>query len=1139
MPPERSLFAFTTRRPVAITMVVVAVCVFGLVGLFRLPVNLLPDISYPTVTVRTEYLGASPRDVEERLSEKVQELVAVVPGARRVYSISRAGVSDVVLEFAWGTQMTFAVADVRERLDRFFPPPGAGKPLVLRYDPSLDPVMTLGLVATTDAVDTVALRRYADLELEEQLAQVPGVAAVRLRGGDEEEIRIAIDEQALTARNLDVALVAQRLRAENMNAAAGAIEESRTEFLVRALNEYRSLEEIRDTVLVEREGAVIRLGEVARVTRVPADPEVIARLGGRPAVLVDLYKEADANIVELCRNVRQRTLGTERQQQGVAQGLHTAPLSEKAEADPLVRQAELRARRLLTEYLAFDLRKQGMDVQLLQDQSQFIQSAIDEVLANAVQGGALSILVIFFFLRSLVTTAILAASIPISLVATFAPMFMTGVDINIMSLGGLALGVGMLVDNSIVVLESIAKARESGMAPAQAAVAGTSRVAGAVVASTLTTVAVFFPIVFVEGLAGQLFRDQSLTVVFSLLMSLLAAMFLVPMLASRSLSHEPVASTMLAAGPRWIVEGMPRGGSAVARAAGWLGWLVGLPFRMVGFAIVWLRIGAWWTVLRAGWLAGKALGLVLTPLAKGWNAAFGTVERAYPPLLRAALARPGTVLLVTAVLVGASVHGARNLGQTVLPEVHQGEFWVEAFLPRSATVQATDEVLRRLEQHIAALPEVASTFVASGVDPEELNDSEEGKHSGRVLVRLRPAQQRSVQEEAVRDAIGRLVAEAPEVLSHRFAITSVLQFQGGLVVEVLGHDLVALRRACEQVNAALAAIPSLRDVRSTLQRGNPELTVRLDRDQLASLDLDAQAVANVLRAKVLGDVPTLFNERERKIDMRVRIDRAELDSETRLRQLNVNPQGYPEIPLGSVATIERVEGPSEIRRLGNVRGAEVQADVFGFDVGRTELMVEAAVADLALPRGIEARIGGQKEELEASQRSLVLALGLALFLVYVVMASQFESLLQPLIVLVTVPLAMVGVVGALLATGTDVSVIVLLGAIVLAGIVVNNAIVLIDQVNQLHREGMPLQEAIVQGARDRLRPVLMTTLTTLLGLLPQTGWLLGVPWIGGSSDGLELRAPMAVTVIGGLSSSTLLTLVLVPVICRLAMRSRQ
>ncbi|MEY4673807.1 MAG: hypothetical protein RL148_1591, partial [Planctomycetota bacterium] len=696
MQTERSFFDFTTRRPVAITMVVVAVCVFGLVGLFRLPVNLLPDISYPTVTVRTEYAGASPRDVEERLSEKVQELVAVVPGARRVYSISRAGVSDVVLEFAWGTQMTFAVADVRERLDRFFPPPGAGKPLVLRYDPSLDPVMTLGLVADATEVDTVALRRYADLELEEQLAQVPGVAAVRLRGGDEEEIRIALDEQALTARNLSVDTVAARLRAENMNAAAGAIEESRTEFLVRALNEYRTLEEIRDTVLVEREGAVIRLGEVAKVTRVPADPEVVARIGGRPTVLVDLYKEAGANVVELCRNVRERTLGTRSQQEAVAKGLHLAPLSEKAETDALVRQSELRQRRVMTEYLAFDLRKQGMDLQLLQDQSQFVQGAIDEVLSNAVQGGALSILVIFLFLRSFATTAILAASIPISLVATFAPMFMTGIDINIMSLGGLALGVGMLVDNSIVVLESIAKAREAGMPSARAAVAGTSRVAGAVVASTLTTVAVFFPIVFVEGLAGQLFRDQSLTVVFSLLMSLLAAMFLVPMLASRSMARETTDSPMLASGWHWVVAGRPTEGAPAVRLVGYVGWAVGLPFRALGFLLVWLRIGLWWSLLRAFGIVGRLASLALAPVAWVWNASFSALERVYPVLLRGALARPGTVLLVAAGLVGASVHGARSLGQTVMPEVHQGEFWVEAFLPRSATVTATDEVLRRL-----------------------------------------------------------------------------------------------------------------------------------------------------------------------------------------------------------------------------------------------------------------------------------------------------------------------------------------------------------------------------------------------------------------------------------------------------------
>ncbi|MBK8097875.1 MAG: efflux RND transporter permease subunit [Planctomycetes bacterium] len=1115
---ERSLFHFCISRPVAITMVTVAICVFGLVGLSGMAVNLLPDVAYPTITVRTEFAGASPRDVEERVSERVQELVAVVPGIRRAWSVSRPGISDVVLEFGWGTTMTFAAADVRERLDRFFPPPGAEKPIVLRYDPSQDPVLTLSLspkaaMQAGETIDLVALRRYADLELEERLAQIEGVAAVKLRGGDVEEIHVALDEQAMAAHGIDIATVTSRLANENMNAASGAIEEGRTEFLVRALNEYQSLAEIENTILVSRGNARIRLREVAKVTRRPADPQVIARVGGEPCVLVDVFKQADANIVEVCRQVRERVLGTARQRAQVAAGEHEQPLPLAVEQDRLKRQAALRERAAMTAFLGFEMRQRGIGVELLTDQSKFVQAAIDEVGDNAWQGGLLAVLVLYLFLRSGFTTMVLAVSIPASLIATFAPLFLGGIDLNIMSLGGLALGVGMLLDNSIVVLESITRLREGGADRTTAVVEGTRRIASAVFASTLTQVAVFFPIVFVEGLAGQLFRDLALTVVYAQLISIPVALFVVPMLAARGANMREAGQPP----PPDVVAPT----HAAARA-------------MTGATTAGLRVAV--LALRG---TAAALRLLLAPVASLFLRGYSVVERLYAPLLRATLARPLAAIAIVGLALGVSAWRLRDLGQEILPEVHQGEFYLEAYLARSATVLATDDVLRGLEQKIRALPDVERTFLASGVDPNELNDSEEGKHSARVQIVLRHDRDRPAQEQRVRAAVSAAVAEEPAILTHRFTTASVLRFSADLVVEVIGHDLVALRRACDSVATALQGLPGLGFVRSTLQRGNPELTIRLDRDQLAVHGLDAEATARMVRTKVLGDVPTLFAERERKIDIRVRVDRDQLASEERLRSLNVNPAGYPEIPLAAVGSIERREGPSEIRRLGNVRGAEVHAEVRGFDLGRTQLLVEAALTDVKLPDGVIARLGAQKEELERSNQSLLLALAMAVFLVYIVMAAQFESIVQPLIILVSVPLALIGVVLALDLLAIDVSVVVFLGCIVLAGIVVNNAIILIDQINQLRSEGVPLHDAVLNGAQSRLRPVMMTMLTTLIGLLPQTGWLQGLPLIGGQSDGIELRSPMAITVIGGLVSSTLLTLLLVPLAYRLVVRERR
>jgi HAE1 family hydrophobic/amphiphilic exporter-1 len=1111
---ERSLFDCTATRPVAISMAIIAAMVFGTVGLWKLPVDLLPDVSYPTLTVRTEYPGATPQDVEERVSDRVQEAVAVVPGVRRTISISRPGISDVLLQFHWGKRMEFAASDVRERLDRVFLPREARAPLVLRYDPSLDPVLTLGLSGDKSLVE---LRRIAEELIELELGEIPGVAAVKLRGGDEEEIRIAIDEQALAAHGLDVQLVAQRLQIENLNAESGKLEEGKTEYLVRALNEFQSLRDIEETILERRGGFSIRVKDVARVRRVPQDKQVVSRVDGRPCVLIDVYREAGKNIVDLCARVRTRTFGTPAQQRYVEAGRHLrqpAAATDDAGDPPgqdrqkAERDAQFRAaaeRRQMTDFLQFEARQAGAGLDLLQDQSTFIQASIADVKSDAVVGGLLAIFVLFLFLRRFATTLILAALIPVSLLITFAPMYIAGVSLNVMSLGGLALGVGNLTDNAIVILESITRLREGGMPRVRAAVLGTARVAGAVTASTLTTVAVFLPIVFVEGVSGQLFRDQALAVVFSQVISLVVALFGVPMLIAAG------------GGRRGVLAPAPpasRAGRAVQALASW-------PLR---------------AVLALAVAAGAVLQALLRPAVAVFDFVWRRVERGYPGLLAGALRQRLVTLGAVGALVAFTASRVDDLGNEAMPDVHQGEFYVDAFLPRDSAVERTDAVLAPLERKIAALPGVRKTFVAVGVERDELNDSDQGEHSARILVRLEPDPDRARQEQRLREQIRALLDAEPQVLTYRFARPSLLSFGSALSVEVLGFELTALRQAALAVENALRAVPGLRDVRSTLQRGNTEVSVSFDRERTMALNLDTAALTRILQTKVQGDVPTRFSERDRKIDIRVRIDPSELDSYHRLLQLNVNPAGQPPIPLESVASLQRVEGPSEIRRIGSLRGAEVQATHAGLDRGRTERLVEEALAGTLLPRGVEVRIGGDREETERSEASLRLALLLALFLVYVVLSSQFESLLQPLIIMVSVPLALVGVVPVLELLAIPISVIVLLGAIVLAGIVVNNAIILIDQINQLRAQGLAKRAAILEGARSRLRPVVMTMLSTVLGLLPLTGWLSRLPLVGGDAEGLELRAPLAITVLTGLLISTLLTLVVVPVLYSLTDR---
>ncbi len=1099
---RKGLLALAIRRPIGVTMILLALLVFGLVGYKDLPITLLPDLSYPTVTIRTGMEGAGPEDIEERISEPIREAVSVLGSVVRTTSMSRAGRSDVLVEFAWGTPMVHAVADIREKLDRVFLPEEADEPLVLRYDPSLDPIMVLGL---SGEMGLRELRMLAEDEIERELAEIDGVAAVKIKGGEEREILIAVDPDLLAGIGLDIATVASRLRAENMNASAGVLEEGETEYLVRALNEFRSLEEIRNLIVDRRGGRPIRLSEIARVSSGSKDVEVITRIDGKPAVLIEVFKEAEANLVGLAARLRARSFGTEEQLAFVARLRSGAEARSPEDGKGGKRRGGRRAflKKRMTDFIAYRLPK-GVGMTLLSDPSRYIEGSIAEVLGSAVLGGLLAVFVLYLFLRSARPTFLISLSIPVSLIITFAPLKMYGVTLNIMSLGGLALGVGMLVDTSIVVLESITRCREEGDGLLESAFRGVREVSTAVVASTATTIAVFLPIVFVEGVAGQLFRDQALAVVCSLGVSLFVALFVLPMLASRggdgAAPSDPGA------------EETPREAGLVSRSAGALVAFLGHSFR--GFA------GVLASLFHFGFL----------PLLLLFERTYRPIERAYPGLLGAALRARAAVLLLAAAALGAALYRIPSLGAEVLPQVHQGEFEVLVFLPRDVDVENTDRTLRPIERAIRAFPEVERTYLVCGVGREELRGPEEGRHSGRIRVILDPGLDPVTAEERTRKRIRGILEEVPEILDFRFQTPTLFTMRTPVSVEVLGHDLRTLKRIADEVALRMRALPSLRDVRSSLSRGNTEIVIRFDREKLSSLGLEIGEVADRMQAMVRGEVPTRYTDREKKIDMRVRLDPEELHGIDRLRKLDLGIDGKAPIPLESIAEIRLKEGPSEIRRLGGRRGVEIEATLEGFSLSAAQREVEEAVFGLDVPPGFEIRLGGQKEEMERSGSGMAQALALAIFLVYVIMAAQFESLVQPLVILFSVPLAVVGVVPALDLLGLPISVVVFLGAIMLAGIVVNNAIVMIDRMNQERAAGKDLMSAVRDGAAVRLRPVLMTTTTTVLGLLPLSGWLPSLPYLGAAGEGVELRAPMAVTVIAGLLSSTLLTLFVIPVL---------
>jgi HAE1 family hydrophobic/amphiphilic exporter-1 len=1101
-----------TRRPVAVSMFVLLLVVFGAVSFTKLKIDLLPEVSYPTLTVRTSWPGAAPEDVEQRISEKLQESLSTLDDLVRSTSISRAGTSDVVLEFDWGTPMTFAVEDVRERLGGVNLPSDAGKPLILRYDPNLDPILRIGIRVPSERAATgeaerieelIHLRWLAENRIKRELEAIEGVAVAQVRGGLEEEIRVHVDPERLAALHVDPGELAARLAGENINASGGSLTEGSNEYLVRTVNQFRNVAEIEDMPVVRRGAGVIRVRDLGRVERAYEKREVVSRIGGSESVEIALFREADANIVQLAGVLRERIFGTDEQR------ARAAALAEESGARTLGQRAEV-------GYLAHDLSSE-VSLELLSDQSVFIRDAVEDVQSSAVLGSLLTVLVIWLFLRNLVGTAIVGISIPVSLVVAFAPMFVGDVTLNIMSMGGLALGTGMMLDNAIVILESITSRREQGDDRVTAAIRGTAEVTGAMIASTLTSVAVFAPIVFVTGIAGQIFGDQALTVVSFQFISLLMALLLIPLMTSRVRGRDKAGAPER---PPRLVAGVSlrRGGAAhgiltvIGRA---LLVLVGGVVRFLGF----VAVGIGWVGRIVSWPVDRVF-------ARFW----GLVEGVYPRFLDAAIAHPYVVLLSSLALFGAAMQRFPHLGVELLPKVHQGEFTAHVRLSEGTPLRTTDGVLRELDQRVRALDGVATTALTVGVEKDTLTREIEGPHTARLTARLAEEAHTPEREDALEDAVRRLLDGHPAVRSVEFTRPTPFTLESPLAVEIRGYDLAKLQAVAGDVVEALSEVRGLADVHSSVKPGNLEAKVTFDREKMLELGLDLAQVSGLVRDQVLGNVSTRFHEGDERIGIRVQGDPALLDSLEAVADLPINPAAENPVSLRTVAEIEEVQGPAEIRRIGNTRAVVVRGTSTGLDLGGLSRDIQQRLAGLTVPEDVSVQLGGQKREMDASLESMRFALYLAIFLVYVVMACQFESLVQPLIIMVTVPLGIVGVVFALDLLGVPLSVVVFLGLILLEGIVVNNAIVLIDRINQLRTRGVGVVEAVRDAGRSRLRPILMTTVASVMGLLPMTGWLGWVPVIGklGSGAGAELRAPMAITVIAGLSSATLLTLIVIP-----------
>jgi len=1062
----KNLIKTSIKRKVTVAMFTIAVILFGLVSFTRLKINLLPELTYPTVTVRTEYEGAAPAEIENLITKPLEEALGTVKNVQEISSISRSGQSDVILEFAWGTDMDFSILEIREKIDAIELPLEIQRPSILRFDPSLDPIIRMGFSAKDKKNKHTGfneeklkfLRRYAEEEIKKDLESGIGVAAVKISGGLEDEIQVLVDQMKLANLNLNIESIANILRAENVNLSGGRLEEGTHQFLVRTLNQFKSVEEIGNVIIAHKNGAPIYLKDIATVKHGYKERKAISRIDGKEAVEIAIYKEGDANTVKVSNEVDK----------------HLKRVKEKL--------------------------PQGVEIKKVYDQSVFINQAVNEVINAAIIGGILAVIILYLFLRSFWTTVIISLSIPVSVIATFNLMYGANLSLNIMSLGGIALGIGMLVDNSIVVLENISRHKEQGKDNKNAAKDGASEVSTAVTASTLTTIAVFFPLVFVKGIAGQLFSDQALTITFALLASLFVALTLIPMLASIQKKEKQTEILTKTKQPK-------------TKAGRWFRNIRIFIFTTIPSFIVKITF----KIIK---LISRLLLFIINPLLKIFNKVYTKIENRYPDLLKWSLKNKGTTLFIAFFLFLVSILLIPFMGIELIPQLSQGEFNIEFQLPPGTSLEDTDKLISSFQNKIKTNKNIKTSFsVAGSGNRLDSNPEHGGENWGELNISMKQETNREIEQETISEIRNNL--EKVPGVQYKIYRPTLFSFKTPVEIEVYGYNLDKLKDYSKKIIENMRDLNRFADVKSSIEKGHPEIQIRFDRERASALGLNVYQIANLVVNKVRGNVASRYSWRDRKIDILVRVKEDERASVRDIHNLIVNPESDKPITLDSVANIIEGVGPSEIRRTNQQRVSLITANLNYGDLGTAVESLNSIIKKIDFPDDIIASVSGQNKEMKVSFKSLQFALLLAIFLVYLVMASQFESFLHPFVIIFTIPLALIGAIFALYITDSKISIVVFIGAILLAGIVVNNAIVLLDLINQLRAKGKSKTQAIIEGGKSRMRPIIITMLTTTLGLLP-----LAI----GLGEGAEVRAPMAITVIGGLIVSTMLTLIVIPVV---------
>lgn len=1001
------------QRPVTTVMVVFIVILLGIISMGRLPVDLLPKFELPYALVMTSYNGAGPQEIETLITKPLEATVGTVSNLKNITSTSSNGSSMIFVEFNDGTDMDMAMLDMREKIDMIkgFLPEDAEDPMVLELDPNMMPIMEVGISGNEDLVK---LKQIVEDDITSKIERIEGVASVSVMGGKEKEIRITLLPDKLKGYNITPSTVMQSLAAENLNLPAGEVKQGNSTLTLRSVGEFSSIEEIRGLPIMTS-GGVIYLRDIAEVEEVFKEMSSYAYINGNPSISLSIQKQSTANTVQVAKEINKAL-------------------------DKL--RTELK----------------DIDITTIYDSAEFINLSIGNVASTAIMGGILAVIILFVFLRNIRSTLIVGTAIPVSVIATFALMYFSGLTLNMVSLGGLALGVGMLVDNAIVVLENIYRHRENGERRVDAADKGTTEVGMAVMASTLTTIAVFLPIVFVEGMAAKMFKEMALTVTFSLTASLAVAVTLVPMMASKILKVEKI--------------------DEIKRRK------------------------------------------ITTKIFDKWSEVLDKVDKEYRKILNWTIHhRVKAALITVGVFIGTLLIPIFGLvGMEFFPASDEGTFNISITLPKGTVIEETFEVVEQVQTRLEGIEEIQEVF--SNIGGGGMMSTGTVSNSASLTVDIGSVKERKRSVDEVADEVRTLVSDIPGA---EFSVSgsSSMTGTGGspISIQIAGDDLEQLELIANDVVGIVESVEGTREVTSSIEDGVPEAQITINRKKASMYGLNMATISNTLKTAVQGSVATKYKVDGTEIDVRMVYDTSKSEYLKDIRSIAITSPMGVNIPLSEVADISINESPTSISRDNQKRIVTVNSALFGVDMNTAKTTIDQKLQSYQMPDGYSYVFAGEVEQMMESFASLGLALLLAILLVYMVLAAQFESFLHPFTIMFSVPLALTGAILGLFVTGRTLSMPSFIGLIMLVGIVVNNAIVLIDYIIQLRQSGYDRTEAILEAGPTRLRPILMTTLTTVLGMIPMA---LGI------GEGAETMAPLATSVIGGLSLSTVLTLVIIP-----------